>query len=265
MNVVLTLTPNPSLDLSYTLADDDHLGRTEIDVHRAEAVTLEASGKGINVTRAQAHGRAAEPSLTVTPVAVLPIAGATGAHLVALLTQDGLDCTTVTVPGETRINTTIAQPALGSTVKVNSPGPSLSEADAEALLAATATRLQAAGLQLGPPERRSPDDELWLAVCGSFPPGLPPQFVTRLVALAHGLGARIAVDTAGPTLAAALAAGADLLAPNVGELAAVDDAVRLVTESSAPSRATGSQGVDPSLGSPLVAACADLALSLIHI
>ena len=67
---------------------------------------------------------------------------------------------------------------------------------------------------------------VWLAVCGSLPPGVGPDLVARLIGLARDRGVRCAVDSSGAGLRTALDAGADLLAPNGGELAAVSAAVR---------------------------------------
>lgn len=67
-NVIITVTLNPSLDLTYTLRE---VGR-DIDVHRASRSTLEASGKGVNVSRTL-------NKVAVPTVAVLPVGGVIGA------------------------------------------------------------------------------------------------------------------------------------------------------------------------------------------
>ena len=58
-----------------------------------------------------------------------------------------------------------------------------------------------------------------------LPPGAGPDLVARLIGLARHHGVRCAVDSSGEGLRTALEAGADLLAPNGEELAAVSDAV----------------------------------------
>ena len=60
--MIITVTLNPSLDLTYTLSE---VGR-DIDVHRASSSTLEASGKGVNVSRIL--NKAAVPTVAVLPV-----------------------------------------------------------------------------------------------------------------------------------------------------------------------------------------------------
>ena len=47
--MIVTVTLNPGLDLTYTVTESS-VG--EVDVHRATTATLEASGKGVNVSRA---------------------------------------------------------------------------------------------------------------------------------------------------------------------------------------------------------------------
>jgi 1-phosphofructokinase len=209
--VIVTVTPNPSLDLTYVLAPADSLGRNDIEVHRAESVTLEASGKGVNVTRALAL--AAVPS-----VAVYPAGGPTGQQLTDLLAAAGVAHRAVLVCGATRVNTTVLQPS-AATTKVNAPGAALSRAEIADLLAATCEVLSVQVPVPGGPD----GDRSWLAVCGSLPPETDPELVGDLVRLAHARGVRCAVDSSGAPLKVALAAGADLLAPNVAELAQVSD------------------------------------------
>lgn len=203
--MIVTLTLNPSLDLTYALAEDT-LGA--IEVHRARTSSLEASGKGVNVSRAlHAAG--------VPSIAVLPAGGRTGHHLGELLEAEGLRHVSVPVTGETRINTSLLL-ASGQTVKVNGPGEALPRPDLDRLLDVLASVLATA-----------PEDgtERWLAICGSLPPSLAPDVVGEFVDLAHRHTFRCAVDISGPPLAVAVRAHADLLAPNrleLGELVGVD-------------------------------------------
>jgi 1-phosphofructokinase len=204
-SVIITVTPNPGLDLTYLLA---HRTGGDIDVHRARSATLEASGKGVNVSRALW-------AANVETCAVLPIAGATGRYLVELLDHDGVPHRHVTQDGSTRVNTSALQPG-GVTLKLNGPGSPLSSKQQDELVDQVAAALDDATARSG---RRRP--EIWLAVCGSLPPDADPGLMARLVAVGHDAGARCAVDASGEALAAALDAHADLLAPNRGELAEV--------------------------------------------
>ncbi|MFZ5871302.1 MAG: 1-phosphofructokinase family hexose kinase [Actinomycetota bacterium] len=208
--MIVTVTPNPSLDLTYVVSA---LG--DVEVHRAEAFTVEPSGKGVNVSRAL-H-QAGAPT-----TAVVPVAGATGEHLLALLTADGVPYRPVPVAGDTRLNTTVLEP--GHTLKVNAPGTVLSPQHASDIVEAVSELL--AGVATGAAART------WLVICGSLPPGATTDLVAQLVATGHARGARVAVDTSGPALAAAVGAGADLASPNLRELADINDAVRKTADNS---------------------------------
>jgi 1-phosphofructokinase len=200
--VIITVTPNPALDLTYALPED--VG-SEVDVHRATRSTLEASGKGVNVSRALARaGRAT--------CAVLPAGGPAGRALVELLRDDGVPHRMIRQAGETRINTTAVRPG-GETLKLNGPGATLNDEEQQDLLRETAKALTDPG--------NTAERAVWVAVCGSLPPAVGSELMRELVELAHRHGAKCAVDASGDALVAALAAGADLLAPNRFELAEV--------------------------------------------
>lgn len=199
--MIATLTLNPGLDLTYSL-DESSVG--EVEVHRATTSTIEASGKGVNVSRAlHLNG--------IHTVAVLPLGGSTGHHLAELLDAEGVTHRSTTAQTPTRINTTIALRG-GDTAKVNGAGGSLSDSELEALKHEVTAALTA----------KSDDAEVWLAVCGSLPPGVDPETVADFVALAHDLGARCALDASGTALTAAISASADLLAPNRLELTEIN-------------------------------------------
>jgi len=117
----------------------------------------------------------------------------------------GIAYVPVPIEGEIRTNVTIVESS-GVDSKVNESGPTLSAAESEALLAAT---LEAA-----------PRGE-WLAACGSLPPGLDVDYFARIVSAVRAQGGRVAVDTSGPALVAAIDAGAELVKPNATELAEV--------------------------------------------
>jgi 1-phosphofructokinase len=109
----------------------------------------------------------------------------------------------VPVAGATRSNVTLVEPD-GTTTKVNEPGAPLTALEVTALeerveeLAARAT---------------------WVVGCGSLPRGVDASFYAQLVERARAAGARTAVDTSGPALAAVVPAAPDLLKPNHEELA----------------------------------------------
>ncbi|CCH80009.1 putative 1-phosphofructokinase [Nostocoides japonicum T1-X7] len=243
--MIVTVTLNPSLDLTYAL-EEATLG--DVDVHRARTASVEASGKGVNVSRTlHAAG--------VSTLAVLPAGGGTGQHLLELLEAEGVDHVGVPVGGETRINTSLLLRG-GDTVKVNGPGTPLEAAEIERLLDTVERALVAdesdaaaderAGLVAD--ERAGNPPDRWLAICGSLPPGISPTVVGDLVELAHRHTARCAVDVSGEALTTALEARADLLAPNrheLGEIAGDDLSSGTATEvAAAAHRLAAAHGVE---------------------
>lgn len=189
--MIVTVTANPSVDRTIEVAD---LARGA--VIRALSNRVDAGGKGVNVARALArHGHKA--------IAVVAAGGAEGTQLLALLDGSGLDVHPVTIAGAVRSNVTVVE-ADGTTTKLNEPGPTLSAAELESLAAGTVEAAQRAD---------------WVVLCGSLPPGAPPDWYADLCRRIAAPGCRIAVDTSGPALAAAVAAAPDLLKPNREELA----------------------------------------------
>ncbi|MEX3107773.1 MULTISPECIES: 1-phosphofructokinase [unclassified Streptomyces] len=188
--MILTVTPNPSLDRTYEVPS---LDRGE--VIRATGERMDPGGKGVNVSRAvAAAGR--------RTVAVLPLGGAPGALVADLLDAQGIEVAPVPVAGATRSNIALAE-SNGVLTKINAPGPELSPAEQELLLETV---------------RAHSAHAAWIACCGSLPRGLAPSWYAELVTRAHEAGARIALDTSGPALLEALRAGPDVVKPNAEEL-----------------------------------------------
>ncbi|MFL6129527.1 MAG: 1-phosphofructokinase [Mycobacteriales bacterium] len=193
--MILTLTLNPSLDRTIEV---DSLTRGA--VIRAGGARVDPGGKGVNVSRALlANG--------IKSRAVLPCGGDDGQRLVRLLAQEGVDVVAVRCSGATRSNVTLVEPD-GTVTKINEPGEPMSGAELDRVAAAV---LHAAAGSAGAPD--------WVVVCGSLPPGVPVDLYATLGRRFAGAGMRVAVDTSGPALLAAVAAGAELVKPNREELA----------------------------------------------
>jgi 1-phosphofructokinase len=191
--MIVTLTPNPSLDRALDL---DRLVRGE--VNRAAAVHVHPGGKGINVSRALvAQG--------IASLAVLPVGGAPGEQLVALLTEQGVRTVPVPVVGPTRTNITIVERA-GATTKINAPGTPLGLEEIDALVAAV--------------EEQLASRPHWLVAAGSLPAGTGDAFFVRVAGLAARYGVPLALDTSGvPLVRAVRAGGLHVVKPNADELA----------------------------------------------
>ena len=189
--MITTITLNPSLDRTVEI---DVLRHGE--VQRAHATHLHPGGKGVNVTRALlANG--------IPSRAVLPVAGAEGDQLVEMLAAERVDTTIVPVSGRTRSNITIAE-ADGTVTKLNEPGAALTDAELELVVVRALAVAEPAG---------------WVVLCGSLPPGVAVDTYARMTRRFADAGLRVAVDTSGPALREAIAAGPDLVKPNAEELA----------------------------------------------
>jgi 1-phosphofructokinase len=193
--MIVTLTPNPSLDRTIEI---DELARGE--VHRATGGRVDPGGKGVNVSRALA-------ACDIATVAVLPSGGPEGAQLAALLEPFGVQTVQVPIAGTVRSNITVAEPD-GTTTKLNEAGPELSPEEAAAV-ERTVVELAA---------RAS-----WVVGSGSLPRGLPVDFYAHLVTAVRGAAGStntlVCIDASGPPLAAAVDSGPDLIKPNAEELA----------------------------------------------
>jgi 1-phosphofructokinase len=189
--MIVTLTANPSVDRTIEV---DALVRGA--VLRARAAHVDPGGKGVNVSRALAANG-------LKTRAVLPTGGAEGAQLGALLAPEGVEVVMVPLRSAVRANVSVVEPD-GTVTKLNEPGPTIAPDEAEAIVAATVTA--AAGAD-------------WVVLAGSLPPGAPTEFYAELVERLRGSGTRVALDSSGPPMAAALPAAPDLVKPNREELA----------------------------------------------
>ena len=192
--MIVTLTPNPSHDRTVALA-----GRLERGaVQRAESVTSQAGGKGVNISRASV-------SAGIPSIAVLP-APAEDPFVLELLAA-GIDCRPVPTTGTLRVNITISEPD-GTTTKLNSPGPTVTPTVLGALTESLLRRAASAD---------------WIVLAGSQPPGAPVTWYAELVGVLREHGARIAVDTSEAPLRALVdglpASAPHLMKPNGEELA----------------------------------------------
>lgn len=199
MTRILTLTMNPALDLSTSV------DRVEA-VHklRCDAARLHPGGGGINVARV-VH-RLGAPCL-----AAFPAGGVTGLRLRQLLDDEGVPSHVLAIQGETRESFSVHERSSGQDFRFVLPGPALSEPEWQAALAL------AEAWSAGHAVPRPSGADL-LVVSGSLPPGVPTDFYARLAALARAHRVRLVLDTSGPALAQALAAGVYLFKPSLREL-----------------------------------------------
>lgn len=194
--MIVTVTPNPSIDRTVTLTAPLTRGA----VHRVSSVTTEPGGKGVNVARALTLAG-------VEAVAVLPAPG--NDPMIAALQATGMQFRCVPATDAVRMNLTITEHD-GTTTKLNAPGAALDPSVVDALTRAVVTNAEQAS---------------WVVLSGSLPPGVPDAWYAEIVARLAPLPCRVAIDTSERPLAALVASlgrtTPDLIKPNAEELAGV--------------------------------------------
>ncbi|AKK25573.1 1-phosphofructokinase [Mycobacterium sp. EPa45] len=194
--MIVTVTPNPSIDRTVTLPTALVRGA----VHRVQSVTTEPGGKGVNVARALSLAG-------LDTVAVLP--AAPHDPIVTALQSCGVPFYAVPSEGAVRTNLAITEND-GTTTKINEPGAVIDEVTLAALTQAILDRAGTAR---------------WVVMSGSLPPGIPDNWYAHVVAQLQSYDCKVAVDTSDAPLAA-LAAGfataaPDVIKPNAEELASL--------------------------------------------
>lgn len=193
MTRIATLTLNPAMDLAVSTA---RVLPTE--KLRCAHPRHDPGGGGINVARV-VH------ILGGDSLAVYPAGGPFGDLLRRALDDVGLAHLPVAIAGDTRESFTVDEQETGLQYRFVLPGPVLGEQERLGCLAALR------GLHPAPG---------YLAVSGSFTPGIGPAFFDELLALARQIGARLVIDLSGEPLAyAARRGGAYLIKPSLNELA----------------------------------------------
>jgi 1-phosphofructokinase family hexose kinase len=184
--VIVCAAPNPSIDKLFVTGP-----LVPGAIHRPDRFVARPGGKGLNVARA-AH------TLGADVVAVALLAGHAGRWIAEELVEAGLRTDAVWADGETRSSLSVAT-ADGALTEFyergTAPGPHA--------WGAFVARVGAAA-----------HGARWLAISGSMPLAVAPAEAAALVAAGRAAGARVAVDQEGAALAAALAAGPDLVKVN---------------------------------------------------
>lgn len=189
--MILTLTPNPSLDLLFaaeTLVWDD--------ANRMDAPRRRPGGQGINVARAVRV-------LGGDALAIAPLGGAAGREIETALRDEGTPILPVPIEAETRIFVGVRETTSGRSLLLNPRGPRLTGVEEAALVDAVTRAIE---------EHRP----RWLACCGSVAPGIGPELYARLGRIAREAGTRFVADCDGEPLRHA-APLCDLLVPNTHE------------------------------------------------
>lgn len=180
---ILTLTLNPSLDLS---TEADHI--VAGDKIRCDTPRLDPGGGGINVARA-IHILGGEAT------ALVALAGHHGAQVAALLAQEKVPQIHFKLPGETRLSVAVGErggtaphqptPHQASQYRFVMPGPTWTPELSSACLDQITTRIMPGML---------------VVLSGSMPPGVTHGFIEQLAIRAAQRGGKLILDTSGAAL-----------------------------------------------------------------
>lgn len=190
--MILTVTLNPSIDISYPL---DHLQVD--DVNRIKNVGRTAGGKGLNVSRVVNE-------LGEDVLATGFVGGHYGEELKHLLDGNGINHDFTPIAGDTRECIAILHDG-GNQTEILEAGPAISETEQEAFLTNFTRLVQKADV---------------VAMSGSLPQGLKPSFYAELIAICQEHGVKTLLDTSNASLEASIHAVHKpyLIKPNESEL-----------------------------------------------
>jgi 6-phosphofructokinase 2 len=188
---IITLTPNPAIDLSTTV---DRV--MPILKMRCSAQKRDPGGGGVNVARViKRFGGDAE--------AILPVGGFSGQLLRRLINDENVPNRIIETEAETREDFSVSELNSAQQYRFVLPGLPLREAEWRACLDALAATVPRPKFIVG---------------SGSLPPGVPNDFYAQAAGIARKLGAKFVLDTSGAPLAAALEHGVYMIKPNLREM-----------------------------------------------
>lgn len=198
---IVTITFSPCIDKSTSIAaliPEKKLLCT--------APVLEPGGGGINVARV-IH------KLGGDVVAVFPSGGYTGKYFNHLLEKENIPCIIIETENETRENIIVLDESSNNQYRFGMPGTELKETEWKKCLQAV----------------EEINDVGFIVASGSLPPGVSPGIFALLSDIARKKNAKFIADTSGDALKQAATAGAYLLKPNLGELAALSGVTDIET------------------------------------
>lgn len=203
MSLVLALTPNPAIDLTYSVPR-----LTPGSAHHLLPVARRAGGKGLNVARVAAILGSRATALAPVDAANLEFfeadCGVVGAGFLASERSTPVRLSFAVMPGEA------SEWDGGDATVFNETGPALTPGEWEALTASAVNFLT---------EEGKAGERPVLTVSGSMPPDTEPETLSSLISRASAC-APVLVDTHGPALLASVRAGASLVKCNIHELTA---------------------------------------------
>lgn len=167
-------------------------------VRRASRLLETPGGKAI-------HAACVAAELGANSSVITTFGGTSGELLLELLEPEPVLCRPVAVSGPTRGTYTLVAMGQGDLVEVHEPTAPVTPDECDRLVEELASG--------------APNGDV-IAICGSLPPGATPDLHARLVGTARKAGAMAILDCSTPeALAPGIAAGPDLVAPNLAEAA----------------------------------------------
>ena len=189
--MITTLTLNPCIDHTIEI-NGLEIGGT----NRIQKVKKEVGGKGINVCTALVQqGYESETMLFIHEKESVP--------LTKYLSEKGIGCHGVSVPGELRTNIKVFDAQKKEMTEFNESGSPVPESAAERILSLIKERLT--GMDI-------------LVATGSVPPGVPADIYAGAIRLAKASGVMTILDGDGELLREGIKAKPDMIKPNIGEL-----------------------------------------------
>ncbi|MBR3692377.1 MAG: 1-phosphofructokinase [Clostridia bacterium] len=192
--MIYTVTLNPAIDKTAVIS-----GFRAGTLNRMESLRADVGGKGINVSRCLS-------ALGAESTAVVILAGGAGRKCREYLEGAGIGVLCREVPGETRTNLKIVDPARGENTDINEPGPEVPAEVLAGLCAELCERLQAGDI---------------VVLSGSLPKGTDKGLYAAWCEALSARGARVILDADGEALRLGLAAKPWLIKPNHEELSAL--------------------------------------------
>jgi 1-phosphofructokinase/tagatose 6-phosphate kinase len=185
--VILTVTLNAALDRTLRVPNFQLNLR-----HRSESSLALPGGKGVNVARALKR--------LGQPVIATGLAGGrSGTTIIEQLTEEGILNDFVRIHEESRTSTAVIDPTNNLQTEINEVGPRVTEAELATLL--EKLRYLSKGADI-------------VALAGSLPPDVPPDFYGTLIRELRRHGVVSALDASGPPLRAGLSADPSIVSPN---------------------------------------------------
>ena len=193
--MILAVTMNPSVDISYQLSDFQLN-----DVNRCDEISKTAGGKGLNVARVV---KLMQGNVLATGI----IGGTLGNFITQELTKSKIPHDFSKTEKESR--NCIALLHAGQQTEILEAGPTLTKAEGEAFLNKFTELLEKVKL---------------VTVSGSLPKGLSASFYQQMLDIANKKGVPIVMDCSGSTLETVLQNQAKplLIKPNLTELSQLE-------------------------------------------